>query len=460
MPALSVDDVATVAAGERLDPDELARLRARAIAAKTETLGVGEGVDPEDLGASGWGVIFADDAPPAVREALRPLLTLRRSQASVRATTRYRELTGADGHHVGESAAQFLVRHGMAPGSLVDPDRMPYYLLLVGRPDRIPFAFQYQLDVSYSVGRLALDTPDEYARYAAAVVAADGAAARAGRRLTLFGPRNPDDQATALSVDHLIDPLATRLGAAGPAGWTVTAEAGAGHATKATLGQLLGGPASPDLLVTAGHGMVFPNGHPEQPLHQGALLCQDWPGRQAWSKAIPRDFYLAGDDLPDAHGPAGMIALLFACYGAGTPRLDDFLLAAGAPKAIAPAPFLAGLPHRMLSHPAGPALAVIGHVERAMSFSFVWPGIGEQLGVFEATLTALMKGRRVGAALEYFNGRYAALSTELDAARETIQYGGTVDPKELAGLWTARNDARNYVLLGDPAVRHPPAGVL
>ena len=54
--------------------------------------------------------------------------------------------------------------------------------------------------------------------------------------------------------------------------------------------------------------------------------------------------------------------------------------------------------------------------------------------------------------MEYFNGRHAALSSELTAALENL-YRHRPDPYELAGLWTANNDARGYIVLGDPAVR-------
>jgi hypothetical protein len=452
LPALSLDSVAKLAGGDRLDADEVARLRTRAEAG-IDVLGAIAGVDTGDLAEAGWAVVFAEDADPVVREALEPLLRARRDEAAARKAGRYRELAGRDGYRHGETTGQFLLRQGIDPGAPANPDVFPYYVLLVGGPEEIPFRFQYQLDVTYAVGRLSFNTPAEYASYAAAVVAA--AESPPGRRsVSLFGPRNPDDAATAMSTQLLLEPLAEEL-AAGHPSWTIETHLGPGRATKADLLGLLTSADPPSLLLTAGHGMTFPNGHPGQPGHQGALLCQDWPGPSAWRAAIPQDFYLAADDLPDASGPAGTVAFLFACYGAGTPRDDDFLQRAGAAAQIAPEAFVAGLPRRMLGHPSGAALAVIGHVERAMSYSFAWPRAGRQLDVFRSAVSTLLAGGRVGTAMEYFNDRYAALTTELESVRETISYGGTVDPAEVAGLWTARNDARNYVILGDPAVRLP-----
>jgi hypothetical protein len=264
--------------------------------------------------------------------------------------------------------------------------------------------------------------------------------------------RNGGDRATELSADHLITPLAAQL-TCEQTDWTFDVRL-ADDATKVTFSQVLGGVDTPTLLFTASHGMGFPEGHPRQLPDQGALLCQDWPGPLRWRQPIPSDFYFAAADVADDAQLGGLIAVLFACYGAGTPRLDDFAhQALHAPTAIAPHAFLAQLPQRLLAHPAGGALAVVGHVDRAWGYSFAWPRVGEQLGALKNMLLRLLNGHTVGSAMEYLNQRYAELSSVLSAELEDVKWGKRSDDVELAGMWTANNDARSYVVVGDPAAR-------
>lgn len=447
LPPLTAHQVSRLAQGYGIDGEQLQELRARHQQLQP-TYAVREGVDPNDLAETGWGVVFAHGADPAIKDALGELLAHRREQAG----DRFRIFEGADGYRPGESKDAFLRRHGMGPGP-ADPDRVPYYLLLVGDPDAIPYRFQYQLDVQYAVGRVHFDTVEEYASYARSVVTAERGEVRRARSAVFFGVRNDGDPATAMSADDLVAPLATALGkqfGAVPNSWRITLIEPAG-ATKARLLGLLGGKDTPAFLFTASHGVGFAPNDPRQHAQQGALLCQEWPGPGHMEQA----HYVAADDIGDDARPLGLIAFHFACYGAGTPRLDDFAHLSGEhmPATIADRAFVAPLPRRMLAHPRGGALAVIGHVERAWGCSIRWGEAGAQIEAFRSALHRLLAGHRVGSALEPMNGRYAEISTDLGTALEDIKFGRRPDDQMLAWMWTANNDARAYAVVGDPAVR-------
>ena len=464
-PPLTAKQVVQIAKGETIDPAHLNELERRAN--PEDTFRPIEGVDPKNLAETGWGVIFtaiADDADPAIeeafleiREALKPLLELRRQQATQNKEHYYQEYTGYRGYIPGDSKNKFLARNGVGPGA-ADPNKMPYYLLIVGDPQSIPYSFQYQLDVQYAVGRIYFDTLEEYTQYAQSVVEAETGKVSLSRNACFFGVRNFMDRATQLSADELVQPLAELIAADQPE-WKVQTIL-RDEARKARLGQLLGGSETPSFLFTASHGMVFPNGDSRQLRHQGALLCQGWRSQNSGKLKI-EDFYFSADDIGDDARLLGLISFHFACYGAGTPQRDDFAHVDkfGNPtnstqrSPIAPHAFVAKLPQRLLSHPKGGALAIVGHVERAWGYSFVWKKAGPALQHFQSTVKRLMEGHPIGSALEYFNERYAELSSDLSSTLENIRYGMFTNDLEVASQWTANNDARSYAIIGDPAVR-------
>ncbi len=440
----------------------------------TGTRGLVPWADPLKLDEAGWGVIFPALMPPerveAIRTALHPLLALREQQAG----PLYKIYTSGGGYRPREDARAFLRRYGTEPSQPANPREtgMPYYLLLVGSPEEIPFEFQYGLDVQYAVGRVDFDDIEGYRAYARSVVAAEQENFRLAPDVVFFPVSNEGDEATRLSAQHLVKPVAERLQkriAVARSGdeattfpdWNVTVVPSE-QATRAKLLDVLHRDKAPALLFTASHGMQFdPDDLAKQRAYQGALVCADWQGPD--EKRVLPEYYLSGDVLA-AHGDAnllGTITFLFACYGAGTPKIDDYYRQAYMDKGdvIAEQPFVAALPKAMLSLAQGGALAVVGHIERVWSLSYLGPeqrvGLGEprrdeHLAVFESTMDRLLHGYPVGAAMDHFDVRYAALATELTAAFESI-----TEPNDfqLAELWTANHDARGYVILGDPAVR-------
>ncbi len=404
-------------------------------------------VDHHDLAETGWAVIFHRDESPQVVNALWRLIERRR----VAAGGYFKELT----YEPGMTARRFLWKRGESPG-VVDPEILPYYLLIVGGPEKIPFEFQYQLSINHAVGRIAFDDPGDYRRYAEAVLEAEDEGTDLPRRAAVFSVENPGDRATSLMAEHLVTPLATKL--AGFADWEVEVWGGE-RSSKCDLRRLLGGDATPGLLVASCHGIKARPGSRGQTERQGALLCGEWPGK---GHPLDPSQYLTGRELAQAEPrPRGLIAFLFGCYGAGTPFEDNFPheLPEGfvvgqppPPPVLADEAFTARLPQALLGRGA---LAVVGHIDRGWTTGFHW-ATGEvsspAVRSLVDSLKQLLGGFRLGHALRPLARRYTAIAGHLADDLDRVRNGRKVEEEVVAFEWTAHNDARNLILLGDPAV--------
>ena len=455
VPPMTTEQAVAMARGEPEDDGLKGWMKSIWKAMQRPFMGSGHDTGSLDQARAGWAVVFTPGTRPDVRDALQPLIDHRRTQV---APDRCKELE----YQSGDGMKDWLKRYGVYPGS-VAPTKIPYYVMLIGSPADIPFQFQYLLDIEYAVGRVAFDTPEQYRQYAESVVQYETAGTVPNdRELVYWGVRHAADRATQMSADHLITPLYQGIPAAdGEAAEDAIAAAlgfqsrcfKAKDATKANLLDVLhasGGAKRPAMLFTASHGMGWPLGNEQQRAAQGALLCQDWSG---FGSVQPSHFMTAADITDDAQ-LHGLVAFLFACYGAGTPGYDNFLSdRSRSPVQIAEQPFVAALPQRLLSHPKGGALAVLGHVERAWGYSIKPPGVGTQLQPFRNLIGRILSGEPVGNATKDFSDKYAALSAELLSIMDETQPGDVPRDQDLAWMWIERNDAQNYVVLGDPAVR-------
>jgi hypothetical protein len=455
-------------------PDEDVRdeLTGRNNRSRTGVLGTRRGVDGRKLEEAGWGIVFPSNMEAArveaILDSLHPLLE-HRKKAACRQQERYQVYSGDEyGVRPGQTIRQWVPRAASKVGKVIsstdgaDPDIVPYFLLLIGSPQEIPNWFQYQLDVVYAVGRLYFeplegekfeDTLQRYTNYANNVVAAENGLPLTRRKAAFFGTANESDQSTGNSSRLMVGPLAAYASKNYTSiGWDVE-HVLPEKATKATLHGLINSTA-PAFLFTASHGMGLNLDDPRMPRHQGALVCQDWPGPERVSrKKITEDYYFSADDVAQDAPLGGLVAFCFGCYSCGTPTMDTFPKYGPASTAqIAPQDILSRLPQRMLGIEHG-AIAVVGHIDRVWEHSFIEKQTGTTLQSFEDTVAGILAGEPVGFASEPFNVKFAALSAQLIEPIKARQLGENVDLQKLAIDWTAHNDARNYVILGDPASR-------
>ena len=434
-------------------------LRALILRDDSKQPSLGGDFDYKKLSETGWGIIFAANIKPEIRSNLRELMEHRKQQAGdyYKEYKIYRGISANDflnEYHEYQVYPKVNENEQVSTSVFLaaDPRKVPYYLLIVGDFEQIPFEFQYQLDVQYAVGRIYFENPEEYTQYAHNVVKAEKDNLSLPCRADLFSVSNSGDRATQLSTDYLVKPLLKFLTSdreflENNSHWDIQPHI-AEEATKSQLAQLLSGEDTPALLFTASHGIAFPKDDPRQLPHQGAFICQDWPG-SSFGKPIPEDFYFSADDIGDDANLLGLISFHFACFGAGTPQKDEFGHRNNNYQEIAPHSFIAKLPQKLLTKGA---LAFVGHVDRAWGYSF--GGKNQQITSFENTLKQLIEGYPIGAAIEWFNEQYAAVSSELTKDLWKMKLAGKKsDDYHLSYLWTANNDARGYAIIGDPAVR-------
>ncbi len=447
LPRLTSDDLLLAQPDSRL-----AAARAAGIAAGFG-LAVPE-VSPGNLKQAGWGVVFAPDLQQDVKNQLAKLIERRKEQAGGTFESggagRFRCFEGADSPRAGESVRDWLERHEVT-FALVDPsDGVPLYLLLVASPDSISFEFQYLLDTYWCVGRLWFERVEDYGNYASRIMAyEDGASAAQAKRVAVFAPQNPGDRSTGFLTTQLAKPLVegkngVRLGTA--EGFACSDHIGV-VATKPLLRDLFRDP--PALLFSGSHGLYSKMSSPEQEGKIGAVVTSEWGG--TGTPVMPEHCFRAVDLAQDTD-LRGMIWFLFACYGGGCPEYDTYKRQDdGKRKKIADRTFLSHLPCGALTRGA---LAVFAHVDRAFATSFQTSRMGPQIQEIRSVLNLLMKGERIGQATDAFNLRWSVLSSELsDLLRDRQLSVEDVSDFKLAGAWLARDDARNYIILGDPAVR-------
>jgi hypothetical protein len=372
------------------------------------------------------------------------------------------------------SCSNWLGSFGVSSGP-VDPKKggLPFYLLLAGRPGPIaegdgcfiPFDFQYDLDIYWGVGRLSFNDEsgqhrfEDYATYAQQVVEweqqQNGADLLRPEVVYYATNHGNGDQATELSANQLIAPLMQSHGDHQVLKNFTFQPYIADDASMSNLTQILRGQAgkAPALLFTASHGVGFPFNDKNQVLQQGSLVAQEWDG----FGAIRRKQWFSGSDLYDMRAETnlrGTMAICFACYGAGSPRKDAFIFKPGEAKPdIAPFAFVAQLPQQLLLRGA---LAVLGHVERAWSYSFSDSKNMKQSqsGPFEQMIGRILDGKRLGFATDQFNLRQGSLASMLVEQLNSGKVSASAQA-ELGLYYIAYNDSRSYALIGDPAVKLP-----
>jgi len=141
VPPVSINDAAEMMRHHQPDTEEAVKDKIISLIqqrTQQQTFGLPDFVAPEDFDQTGWAIVFHKDEDPKVKAAMQRLYDHRLK------TIREDFGAGDDAEKIvqwiddynGETAREWLIKHRADFGT-VQPTRMPYYILLVGSPERI-----------------------------------------------------------------------------------------------------------------------------------------------------------------------------------------------------------------------------------------------------------------------------------------------------------------------------------
>jgi hypothetical protein len=399
--------------------------------------------DNDDLSQAGWAVVYADEyAQQEAREALQPLISVRREQASRRDERLFRELVAQRAR----SGEGFVLRD-TRDGREVKIDRLPRYVLLVGSPERLAFNFQQQLAARRDVGRLYFHRPGGYHVYAKTVIEAESRPEPPGRGVLFVRPHDALSSRMNESLCGKSSPVASVVR------WQ---HVPMNAADRKSLVTAVARQASPSIVLMGGHGACFPldadsNEQQTQQKFQGALVTE-WQG--PGSALTPADC-LTVDDIDDSTWRRRVV-IQISSFAAGTSQVDELRTQIiGGRVEQARRSFVSTHVRALLGKGA---VGFIGPVDRCWHFAL---GTGEASDwAARESLAGLVRrilgGERLGIALGEVNAfgteAAAGLSAELDAVR----LGKHRDDERIVSHYATMQAARSLILLGDPAVRAFP----
>jgi hypothetical protein len=401
----------------------------------------------------GWGIVAAEtqgasDADLAGGNDLpAPILSLRQERGNA-PIFRYREGWDQRFRLLRNYAEQIDVAIGQSPCG-VGRECIPYYLLICGTPDQVPWELQYVLNAHYAVGRLHLSGP-ALENYVKALRSDWKTAGADVRKALVWAANQGGNDITSLMRDLIAATIYDKLAHEGDLSGGVQFLDG-GTATAADLAKALSA-SKPAVVVTTSHGQTYPLDNLETLGNQlGLLVDQNYASVQV-------------KDLLNGWKPAGAIWYAHACCSAGASAQTSFagLTEEGSEvdrilKGVAQVGNkVAPLPTALLGA-ANPLRGFIGHIEPTFDWTLRNPDTNQSLtsSLQDALYNELYQPHPVGFAFRRWYDRLASLLTAYDQELLAFGRGSNTRAAMLKDLLAAR-DVQSTVLLGDPTATLPP----